>query len=126
MNDFLDNLGAHQYQKMRERNAREEEITNTCEETYGKKNCHEETYYNSESEGKDIKETFYAPEEWGIWQTSKYGEEYDEEFWKEYNAQGEKTSSAEESNSKNFWDKIVSHYKKIFDKETNAQEETYY
>ena len=44
MNDFLDNLGAHQYEKMRERNATKEEVINTCEETYGKKNCHEETY----------------------------------------------------------------------------------
>ena len=53
MNDFLDNLGAKQYEKMMERNATKEEITNTCEETYGKKACHEETYYNSESEGKE-------------------------------------------------------------------------
>ena len=37
MHDFLDNLGAQQYEKMRERNATKEEITNTCEETYGKK-----------------------------------------------------------------------------------------
>ena len=93
MHDFLDNLGAQQYEKMRERNATKEEIINTCEETYGKEKCHEETYYNSESEGKDFKDNFYAPEEWGVWQTSKYGEEYDEEFWKEYN----KTQNKEET-----------------------------
>ena len=62
MYDFLDNLGAQHYEKMRKRNATKEEIINTCEETYGKKNCHEETYYNSQSEGK----------------------EYDEEFWEDY------------------------------------------
>ena len=54
MHDFLDNLGAHQYEKMRKRNATKEEIINTCEETYGKEKCHEETYYNSESEGKEF------------------------------------------------------------------------
>ena len=85
VNDFLDNLGAKQHRKMTERNASKEEIINTCEDTYGKEKCHEETFYNSESEGKEFKDAFYAPEEWGIWQTSKYGEEYDEEFWKEYN-----------------------------------------
>jgi len=66
MNDFLDNLGAHQYEKMRKRNAIKEEIINTCEETYGKEKCHEETYYDSQSEGKD---SFYSPEEYGTWQT---------------------------------------------------------
>ena len=35
-------------------NATEEEIINTCEETFGKKDCHEETYYNSQSEGKEF------------------------------------------------------------------------
>jgi hypothetical protein len=68
VNDFLDNLGARQYEKMMEKNA-----------------AKEETFYNSESEGKEFKDAFYAPEEWGIWQTSKYGEEYDEKFWEEYN-----------------------------------------
>ena len=69
MHDFLDNLGAQQYEKMRERNATKEEITNTCEETYGKEKCHEETYYDSQSEGKEFKDSFYAPEEYGTWQT---------------------------------------------------------
>ena len=58
VNDFLDNLGARQHRKMTEKNATKEEITNTCEETFGKKDCHEETYYNSESEGKDF-DTYY-------------------------------------------------------------------
>ena len=44
MNDFLDNLGANQYEKMIKKNATKEEIINTCEETYGKENCHQETY----------------------------------------------------------------------------------
>ncbi len=47
MHDFLDNLGAQQYEKIMEKNATKEEIINTCEETY----------YNSESEGKEFKET---------------------------------------------------------------------
>ena len=68
-NDFLDNLGARQHRKIMEKNATKEEITNTCEETYGKKDCHEETYYNSESEGKDFKDAFYAPENYGTWET---------------------------------------------------------
>ena len=68
VNDFLDNLGARQHEKMMKKNASKEE-----------------NYYNSESEGKEFKDAFYAPEEWGIWQTSKYGEEYDEKFWEEYN-----------------------------------------
>ena len=59
MNDFLDNLGAHQYEKMRKRNAIKEEIINTCEETY----------YDSQSEGKEFKDSFYSPEEYGTWQT---------------------------------------------------------
>ena len=50
-------------------NATKEEIVNTCEETFGKKNCHEETYYDSQSEGKEFKEFFYSPEKWGTWQT---------------------------------------------------------
>ena len=50
-------------------NATKEEVINTCEETFGKKDCHEETYYNSQSEGKEFKDSFYAPEEWGTWQT---------------------------------------------------------
>ena len=39
MHDFLDNLGAQQYEKIMEKNATKEEITNTCEETYGKKSA---------------------------------------------------------------------------------------
>jgi predicted NAD/FAD-binding protein len=50
-------------------NATKEEVINTCEETFGKKDCHEETYYNSQSEGKEFKDSFYSPEEWGTWQT---------------------------------------------------------
>ena len=89
VNDFLDNLGARQHRKMMEKNATKEEITNTCEETFGKKACHEETYYNSESEGKEFnrkeiskrlkeiykereqvyEDYFYAPEEYGTWET---------------------------------------------------------
>ena len=69
VNDFVDNLGARQHRKMTEKNATKEEITNTCEETYGKKACHEETYYDSQSEGKEFKDSFYAPEEYGTWQT---------------------------------------------------------
>jgi len=42
MHDFLDNLGAQQYEKMIKRNATKEEIINTCEETFGKE-CHQET-----------------------------------------------------------------------------------
>ena len=81
MHDFLDNLGAQQYEKLMEKNATKEEITNTCEETYGKEKCHEETYYNSESEGKDFKDNFYAPEEYGTWQTqSKNNNQSEETF----------------------------------------------
>jgi len=29
----------------------------------------EEDFYNSESEGKEFKDYFYAPEEYGTWQT---------------------------------------------------------
>ena len=47
-------------------NATKEEIINTCEETFGKKNYHET--YNSQSEGR-VQDSFYAPEEWGTWQT---------------------------------------------------------
>jgi hypothetical protein len=41
VNDFLDNLGAHQYEKMRKRNASKE------------------NYYNSESEGKEFDQKFW-------------------------------------------------------------------
>ena len=89
VNDFLDNLGARQHRKMTEKNV-------TKQETCDKKDLYEgiwDKYYNSESEGKDFKDAFYAPEEWGVWQTSKYGEEYDEKFWEEYN----KTQNKEET-----------------------------
>ena len=41
MHDFLDNLGAQQYEKMRKRNASKE------------------NYYNSESEGKEFDQEFW-------------------------------------------------------------------
>ena len=59
-----------------------------------------ENYYNSESEGKEFKDYFYAPEECGTWQTQSkkiddyiqttceetFGKEcYDENFWKDHN-----------------------------------------
>ena len=69
-NDFLDNLGAQQYEKLIKRNATKEEIINTCEETFGKE-CYQETYYGSESEGKEFKDFFYSPEEYGTWQTQE-------------------------------------------------------
>ena len=72
VNDFLDNLGARQHRKMTEKNATKEEITNTCEETFDKKDLYEgiwDKYYNSESEGKDFKDAFYAPENYGTWET---------------------------------------------------------
>ena len=72
MHDFLDNLGAQQYEKIMEKNATKEEIINTCEETFGKKDLYEgiwDKYYNSESEGKDFKDAFYAPENYGTWET---------------------------------------------------------
>ena len=68
MHDFLDNLGAQQYEKMRERNATKEEIINTCEETYGKEKCHEETYYDSQRR-KRVQRLLLPPEEYGTWQT---------------------------------------------------------
>jgi hypothetical protein len=41
----------------------------------------EETYYNSESEGKEFKDYFYAPEEYGTWQTqSKNNNQSEETF----------------------------------------------
>lgn len=58
-----------------------------------------ENYYNSESEGKEFKDAFYSPEEYGTWQTQSketdfyiqatceetFGKEcYDEEFWEDY------------------------------------------
>ena len=65
VNDFLDNLGARQHRKMTERDA-------TKEKTRDKKDLYEgiwDKYYNSESEGKDFKDAFYAPENYGTWQT---------------------------------------------------------
>ena len=60
----------------------------------------EENYYNSESEGKDFENYFYAPENYGTWETQSketdpyiqatceetFGKEcYDEDFWQDYN-----------------------------------------
>ena len=39
----------------------------------------EETYYNSESEGKEFKDYFYAPEEYGTWQTQSENNNQSEE-----------------------------------------------
>ena len=44
MNDFLDNLGAQQYEKMIEKNASKED------------------YYNSQSEGKEFNKNFQEKE----------------------------------------------------------------
>ena len=46
----------------------------TLESDADKKDLYEgiwDKYYNSESEGKEFKEHFYAPEEYGTWQTKK-------------------------------------------------------
>jgi len=61
MNDFLDNLGAHQYEKMRRRNATKEEDINTCEETFGKE-CYDEEFWedyqnNTAKEKNNTEET---------------------------------------------------------------------
>jgi len=61
MNDFLDNLGAHQYKKMRRRNATKEEVINTCEETFGKE-CYDEEFWedyqnNTAKEKNNTEET---------------------------------------------------------------------
>ena len=95
MHDFLDNLGANQYEKMMERNATKEEITNTCEETYGKKACHEETYYNSESEGKES--INYRGKEYseGTKELLNNKEDYSEDFWQDYN----KNTTKEKNNN---------------------------
>ena len=44
MHDFLDNLGAQQYEKMRKRNATKEEVINTCEETFGQE-CYDKEFW---------------------------------------------------------------------------------
>ena len=62
VNDFLDNLGARQHEKMMKKNASKEE-----------------NYYNSESEGKDFKDAFYAPENYGTWQTQTQEETSNQE-----------------------------------------------
>ena len=44
----------------------------TLESDADKKDLYEgiwDKYYNSESEGKEFKDYFYAPEEYGTWQT---------------------------------------------------------
>ena len=71
----------------------------------------EETYYNSESEGKEFKDYFYSPENYGTWQTQSketdpyiqatceetFGKEcYDEDFWEDYN----KNTAKEKNNPK--------------------------
>ena len=70
----------------------------------------EETYYNSESEGKELKDYFYSPENYGTWQTQSkevdtyiqatceetFGKEcYDEDFWEDYN----KNTAKEKNNN---------------------------
>ena len=54
--DFIDLL---KYQA--ERELKRLEDSSSTEEEHG------ETYYNSESEGKEFKDNFYAPEEYGTW-----------------------------------------------------------
>jgi hypothetical protein len=61
MHDFLDNLGAQQYEKMRKRNATKEEIINTCEETFGKE-CYDKEFWedyqnNTAKEKNNTEET---------------------------------------------------------------------
>ena len=65
INDFLDNLGAIQYEKMMEKNATKKE-----------------TFYNSESEGKEFKDTFYTPESEG----KEFKDTFytPEKFWEDY------------------------------------------
>ena len=56
----------------------------TLESNADKKDLYEgiwDKYYNSESEGKEFKDHFYAPEEYGTWQTQS----------KENNNQSEET-----------------------------------
>ena len=61
----------------------------TLESDADKKDLYEgiwDKYYNSESEGKEFKDYFYAPEEYGTWQTqSKNNNQSEETFintWK--------------------------------------------
>ena len=103
MNDFLDNLGANQYKKMMERNAAKDKTN----------------YYESESEGKEFKDAFYAPEEYGTWETQRQ-----ETFINTCEETYGKKNCHEETYNQNFWSKIVKLYKKVFDKKTNNQEET--
>jgi len=97
-----------------------------------------ENYYNSESEGKEFKDAFYSPEEYGTWQTQSketdsyikatceetFGKEcYDEEFWQDYN-----NNTAEKKNNKHSdKSKAISRRLKEIYKERNKiydQEET--
>ena len=55
VNDFLDNLGARQHRKMTERNASKEEITNTCEDTYGKKTATKKPSTTQKAKAKSSK-----------------------------------------------------------------------
>lgn len=56
----------------------------TLESDADKKDLYEgiwDKYYNSESEGKEFKDHFYAPEEYGTWQTqSKNNNQSEETF----------------------------------------------
>ena len=56
----------------------------TLESNADKKDLYEgiwDKYYNSESEGKEFKDHFYAPEEYGTWQTqSKNNNQSEETF----------------------------------------------
>ena len=70
----------------------------------------EENYYNSESEGKDFKDYFYAPEEYGTWQIqTENNTQSDETFINTCEETYGKKNCHEETYSKN-----------------NTQEETYH
>ena len=96
----------------------------------------EENYYNSESEGKEFKDYFYSPENYGTWQTQSketdsyikatceetFGKEcYDEEFWQDYhNNTAEKKNNKHSDKSKAISRRLKEIYKerdKIYDQE---------
>ena len=96
----------------------------------------EENYYNSESEGKEFKDYFYSPENYGTWQTQSketdsyiqatceetFGKEcYDEEFWEDYhNNTDEKKNNKHSDKSKAISRRLKEIYKerdKIYDQE---------
>ena len=65
----------------------------------------EENYYNSESEGKDFKDYFYAPEEYGTWQTqTENNTQSDETFINTCEETYGKKNCHEETYSKDFWE----------------------